>query len=179
MRYFVALLFLVLLFAVPSPLFAHTQIQVIKMTKDGFEPQDVTVDSNQTVIFTNQDDKERWPASNVHPTHELYPQFDPKGPIKIGGSWTFSPKNPGEWKYHDHLFPHLRGTVVVGHEGNLGPPAQNSQPPLGALLSKVIEMWSNFSTWMKTVAKPKQTNVLGAADFSKLSSDEQIKYLND
>src|SRR5947207_2542475 len=102
------LLFLILsifplLIFFPNTVFAHSEIKVIEMTKEGFEPQSVTVDENQTIIFYNRDTVSRYPASNPHPTHDLYPEFDPKKPILPGDSWPFRPKKIGTWKYHDHL----------------------------------------------------------------------------
>jgi hypothetical protein len=95
-----------------SPTSAHSETQVIKMTQDGFTPQTVTIDTNSTVIFLNDDKVDRWPASDIHPTHTEYSEFDPKEPIKVAKSWTFKPK-AGNWKFHDHLNPHFRGTLIV------------------------------------------------------------------
>ncbi len=110
------LLFLILSVFFPTVVSAHSEVQVIEITKDGFNPQSVTVDQNQTIIFLNRDDTPRWPASNSHPTHDLYPEFDPKKSIEPGDSWPFKPKNVGTWKYHDHLFPHMRGVITVNAE---------------------------------------------------------------
>lgn len=88
----------------------------IKMTPDGFEPQNLTVDQGSTVIFLNEDKIDRWPASNNHPIHNLYPEFDPKQAIAPGKSWSFKPQKAGAFKYHDHLNPHLRATLVVEGE---------------------------------------------------------------
>ena len=107
-------LLLGLFFCFPNSLFrlsgvsAHSQTQVIEMIKGGFEPSSITIDTNTTVIFLNKDEESRWPASNVHPTHELYPEFDPKRAIPPGESWQFKPNRAGEWKFHDHIFPHFR-----------------------------------------------------------------------
>lgn len=98
--------------------FAHSQVQIIEMSENGFEPDSVTVDENSTIIFVNKDNQPRWPASNVHPTHALYPEFDPRKSIQKGGSWSFKPKKTGIWKYHDHLEPHQRGTITVNKEMN-------------------------------------------------------------
>lgn len=123
MRKFVFFLIsaLVLLFPIYLPagrqdILAHSETQVIEMTEEGFVPQEVTIDLNSSVIFVNKDSEYRWPASNTHPTHELYPQFDSKHAIKPGKSWVFKPEKIGVWKYHDHLFPHKRGLLVVTEE---------------------------------------------------------------
>lgn len=86
---------------------------IIRMTKDGFLPSTITAVSNDTIIFVNEDQKPRWPASNIHPTHQIYPEFDPLKPISSGESWSFVFDKPGRWRYHDHLFPELNGEINV------------------------------------------------------------------
>lgn len=90
-----------------------TKSMTILMKKEGFEPAEVRIKKATTVKFINQDSQERWPASNLHPTHGIYPAFDPKMPIKSGAEWSFVFNNIGTWKYHDHLTPSLRGVIVV------------------------------------------------------------------
>lgn len=126
-NFFLGLLVLIA-FLTPKIIFAHSQTQVVEMTPNGFEPQTVTVDENSTVLFVNQDKVAHWPASNVHPTHDIYPEFDPQKPIEPGNSWSFKPKKVGEWKYHDHLFPHIRGTIIV-----IGEESTNVVRPPGGL----------------------------------------------
>jgi hypothetical protein len=113
------LFFLILSVFFPTVVSAHSEVQIIEMTKDGFNPQSVTVDHNQTIIFLNRDDVPRWPASNSHPMHDVYPEFDPKNSIEPGASWPFKPQKIGTWKYHDHLFPHMRGIIVVNAESSV------------------------------------------------------------
>jgi hypothetical protein len=54
-----------------------------------------------------------WPASDFHPTHNLYPEFDPKKPIAQNSSWVFVFDKSGKWTYHNHLFPSQIGTIIV------------------------------------------------------------------
>ena len=102
MKTLLILLIAVLLFF-PKDIFAHSAVQVIEMTADGFVPQEITIDENSSLIFVNKDKVAHWPASNPHPIHSIYPAFDPKKPIGQGDSWSFKP-GAGTWKYHDHLF---------------------------------------------------------------------------
>jgi len=53
----------------------------ITLTESGFEPTSTTVKLGDSVTFTSKRGKPFWPASDLHPSHELYPQFDPKRPI--------------------------------------------------------------------------------------------------
>jgi hypothetical protein len=110
------ILFLILSLFFPTTVSAHSEVQIIEITKDGFNPQSVIVDHNQTIIFLNRDEVPRWPASNSHPSHDVYPEFDPKNSIEPGASWPFKPQKIGTWKYHDHLFPHMRGVIIVNAE---------------------------------------------------------------
>ena len=54
-----------------------------------------------------------WPASDLHPTHSLYSEFDPGEPFESGKAWAFTFDKPGQWGYHDHLKPNHRGVVTV------------------------------------------------------------------
>ena len=49
---------------------------VVKITDKGFEPSTLTINAGDTVKFENKSSDDAWPASNVHPTHQLYPGFD-------------------------------------------------------------------------------------------------------
>ncbi len=88
-------------------------IAVITMTPEGFSPTTTRVKNGDVVRFENKDTDWRWPASDLHPTHELYPEFDPQEPIKAGEGWSFRFQEQGSWRFHDHLKPNKRGTLVV------------------------------------------------------------------
>ncbi|OGZ44908.1 MAG: hypothetical protein A3C84_00975 [Candidatus Ryanbacteria bacterium RIFCSPHIGHO2_02_FULL_48_12] len=86
----------------------------IRMTKNGFEPEEVTIQKGMRVTWVNEDSVPRWPASNLHPTHGIYPEFDPLEGIPPGASWSFVFDRVGSWRFHDHLLPQMKGTVYVG-----------------------------------------------------------------
>mgnify|MGYP000190311201 CR=1 FL=1 len=88
----------------------------VLITPTGFKPDELAVVKGTTVRFINNDTKQRWPASDIHPTHDLYPEFDPKSPVETSASWQFTFEKVGEWKYHDHLLPHQKGTITVTAE---------------------------------------------------------------
>lgn len=85
----------------------------IVRTNDGYEPKGVTINQGDTVSFTNESDAFHWPASDVHPTHQIYSDFDPRTPIGPGETWSFTFMEAGEWVFHDHLRANLRGKVIV------------------------------------------------------------------
>ncbi len=86
---------------------------VITLTPDGFVPSENTIAQGQTVTFKNTTGKPFWPASNLHPSHLLYPEFDPKQPIDANDTWSFTFDKPGSWRFHDHLAPYFTGTITV------------------------------------------------------------------
>lgn len=87
-------------------------IQVL-MTEKGFEPEITTLKQGTTVTFVNNDKTWHWPASDLHPTHTIYPEFDPKQPVEPGKSWAFTFNRIGSWNYHDHLSPLTTGKIIV------------------------------------------------------------------
>lgn len=85
----------------------------IVRTNNGYEPRDVIIKVGEAVSFVNESDEFHWPASDVHPTHTIYSEFDPDAPVAPGETWTFVFTRAGEWKYHDHIRANLRGTITV------------------------------------------------------------------
>ncbi len=90
-----------------------TRDNVITITASGPSPKNITIQKGDTVIFVNADTEEHWPASDPHPSHTIYPQFDPKHDITPGESWQFTFTRVGTWGFHDHENPLHRGTVTV------------------------------------------------------------------
>lgn len=79
----------------------------------GATPLTMSVAAGTTVQFVNNGQAPRWPASDVHPTHEILPAFDAKRGLQTGENYTFTFVTPGTWRWHDHLHPTVRGTITV------------------------------------------------------------------
>ncbi|OHA63687.1 MAG: hypothetical protein A2842_01305 [Candidatus Wildermuthbacteria bacterium RIFCSPHIGHO2_01_FULL_48_25] len=100
---------------------------VVLYTDSGFVPQIFIVQLGETVTFVNGSTSPMWPATAVHPTHQVYPGsdinkcntaeekniFDACGGIEPNQEWSFTFEEKGSWGYHDHLNPSRRGTIVV------------------------------------------------------------------
>ena len=78
-----------------------------------FDPPSLDIKQCTKVTFKNVDVKEHWPASDFHPTHGIYPEFDPLKGVEAQGEWSFIFDRLGSWKYHDHLNPQVHGVVNV------------------------------------------------------------------
>ncbi len=86
----------------------------ILVGKDGFNPSSLSIKQGDAVTFVSDGTVEAfWPASDSHPTHGIYPEFDPKQPIPADESWTFVFQKTGLWKAHDHMNSHIKGEIVV------------------------------------------------------------------
>lgn len=100
----------------------------IEITQDGsFVPAELRIKQGDKVTWTNNWDKDSWPASAAHPTHEVYPGssiqkcntdeesriFDACKGIKPGESWSFTFNEKGSWNYHNHLVLGKFGKVIV------------------------------------------------------------------
>jgi len=86
---------------------------VIELREDGFYPSELTIQKGETVIFKTRLNKEFWPASDIHPTHGIYPEFDPKEPMAPDNEWSFTFTRVGRWVYHDHLGAYNTGVIYV------------------------------------------------------------------
>lgn len=84
---------------------------VVELLEGGYSPEEVTIKRGDVVKFVNKRKHYFWPASNLHPTHTIYPEFDPQEPVE--SSWSFRFNKVGEWRYHDHLAPYFTGKVKV------------------------------------------------------------------
>jgi len=92
----------------------------VVLTEHGFSPREITVSVGDTVTFVNKRDKYFWPASDFHPTHTTYQEFDAQSALAPHSSWSFTFERTGLFKYHDHLAPFYFGIVRVKDEqGNV------------------------------------------------------------
>ena len=57
-----------------------------------------------------------WVASNPHPIHTDYSDFDAKRGYAKGERYSFTFFKQGTWKYHNHLNPGEGGVIVVESE---------------------------------------------------------------
>ncbi|MBI2099042.1 hypothetical protein HYT45_01345 [Candidatus Uhrbacteria bacterium] len=87
---------------------------MVEMTANGFNPPAFDIQVGTTVKFVNKDTVAHWPASGVHPTHQLCPGFDALKPIPPGESYSFTFTVAKTCPMHDHLNPGTRGSITIG-----------------------------------------------------------------
>lgn len=85
----------------------------ISLTENGFVPFVLTVAKEDKVTFSTLGNKYFWPASDFHPTHEIYSEFDSRRPVGTSEQWAFTFEKEGTWGFHDHLNPLFKGKIIV------------------------------------------------------------------
>jgi plastocyanin len=102
---------------------------IVVYTDNGYSPSEITIKKGETVVFRNESSRVMWPATDIHPSHTLYPGsdiqkcfdgqsdisvlFDACGEIQPEEEWSFTFEESGTWKYHDHKRSSDTGTVTV------------------------------------------------------------------
>ena len=98
---------------------------LVEFTEEGFVPKRLEIEVGQQVRFVNASGSSLWPASNIHPTHQIMPEFDAGSPVGDDGVWAFTFDKPGFWRYHNHMVPGHSGLIVA-----TGGDVVESVPPL-------------------------------------------------
>ena len=62
----------------------------IVLKDDGFKPQRLVIKVGDSVNFSTTRSESFWPASDAHPQHDMYPDFDPRKPISPDDTWSFT-----------------------------------------------------------------------------------------
>lgn len=88
-------------------------IVYVTLTEEGYQPSELFIKTGTKVIFKTTVNRPHWPASNLHPTHEIYSAFDPKKPIPATEEWSFVFDKVGDWKFHDHIRSYYTGIIHV------------------------------------------------------------------
>lgn len=76
-------------------------------------PKDVTIKVGDSVKFINNDDVLRWPASGVHPTHQICPGFDSLRGLNKGETYSFTFREAKVCPWHDHPKTSINGKITV------------------------------------------------------------------
>ena len=85
----------------------------VEMTSAGFSPKEISINIGDAVQFINKDIRDWWPASGVHPTHQVCPGLDALKDIKPGDSYSHTFSTAATCPMHDHLKPSFFGKIIV------------------------------------------------------------------
>ncbi len=85
---------------------------IIEITKNGFEPANITVSAGETIIFKNLDDKAHQVAADPHPTHDVLPELF-SAQIYKNGSYRFVFNKKGSFGAHLEDNPSVLTKIIV------------------------------------------------------------------
>ncbi|KKS44201.1 MAG: hypothetical protein UV48_C0012G0005 [Candidatus Azambacteria bacterium GW2011_GWA2_42_9] len=85
----------------------------VEYKENQFVPRELKIKKGDIVTWINNNSEPIWPASAIHPTHQVYPGFDALKGLNTGESYSFTFDKVGNWKYHNHLNPSVTGVVEV------------------------------------------------------------------
>jgi plastocyanin len=143
--------------ALPAPGLAATI--AVKITATGFTPKSVTVNSADTVKWTNADTVNHQLVANNGAFASAI--------IKPGNAYSFTFKTAGTFHYHDALKPSLTGTIIVK-----GPP-----PQISVAVSVPIITYGDQTTISGTVSSVKANETVTILAQPYGSSAQQIATL--
>ena len=132
----------------------------VHMTPQGYEPRNVAINQGKTIAFENVSSAEMWPASNIHPTHEIYSAFDPKQPLAPGETWLFTFDRAGKWLYHDHLYPTISGTIAVTVDGL----PEAGETLAGQADNPLRRLVDSLAAWLRGFMGPAEDTATSSAD---------------
>jgi len=155
--------------SIPSA-YAHTPNSItIEVSKDGFSPNEVTILKGDVVFFISTGEEAHWPASNIHPTHEIYSEFDSRKPIKVGEEWSFRFNKEGQWTFHDHLNPQFTGVITVledNHEsGSSSLTTQTEESESKGVFSRIRSVFRNFASRIASFFRKNESTRTGTVEF--------------
>lgn len=92
---------------------SKNQIVTIVFANNTANPLNAKIRVGDTVRFVNNDNEQRWPASGLHPTHQICQGFDSLRGLNKGESYSFTFNEVKTCPWHNHLNPSIGGQVVV------------------------------------------------------------------
>lgn len=110
-------------------------------TSAGFIPSTIEIPPNSRVAFRNISDISLWVASDPHPAHTDYPQFDATAAGSLKEVNIFEFKNAGTFGFHNHEKSIDRGTVRVIDPANPVPNIDKTTESQRAVRDKLLALF--------------------------------------
>lgn len=85
----------------------------INYTDTGFQPSFIAIRVGDKIRFRNESGADMWVASNDHPFHDDYVEFDAHGSVGRYGEYIFTFDRVGTWGFHNHVNHVHEGVVSV------------------------------------------------------------------
>jgi len=89
----------------------------VKYGDNGFEPATIRIKRGTTVNFVNNTEIPMYVASDPHPQHTAYPEFEAGVALqrfpRPGENFSFTFDKAGTWSYHNHAQPDHMAVITV------------------------------------------------------------------
>lgn len=96
----------------PSAKITPSKINNITLTKNGFEPNEITVNVGTEVVWVNESGQLATVDSNPHPIHTDHSELN-LGEFGNGEKINIIFRQPGVYKFHNHYNSEQGGTIIV------------------------------------------------------------------
>ncbi|MBI4088440.1 cupredoxin domain-containing protein [Candidatus Kaiserbacteria bacterium] len=171
----------------------RAQEVIVVRTERGFKPSVIQIHKGDTVVFVSTG-AEFWPASDVHPTHGIYSEFDPRTALQPHEQWKFRFDKAGVWSFHDHLEPQMRGKIlVVGEDGEsireclearpgtIQPECWEAEVTTLIDTSGITEAFDAVKRWYSEMSEFQRNchdvmHVIGTATYERYMQDESVTW---
>jgi plastocyanin len=90
----------------------QNQTHTVFIENGKFDPNTLSVNKNDTVVWLNKDTATHVIASDPHPAHTALPGLESNN-LSSNQTFSFKFTESGSFKYHDHLYPNIKGTIIV------------------------------------------------------------------
>lgn len=88
------------------------EVQSVSVTNNGFVPQELTIKKGEMITWTNNANGPVNISSDPYPLNNAYPPLN-LGNFNAGESLSLIFDKPGTYKYHNHIIPPQKGTIIV------------------------------------------------------------------
>jgi hypothetical protein len=112
----------------------------ILYTSEGYQPDLLEIPLGSRVAFKNTTTVPMWTASDPHPTHNDYPEFDAKKDYLSDEVYIFTFTKAGTFGFHNHEKSIHRGTIRVTDPANPLPNIDKTKQSQRATRDKLLAM---------------------------------------
>lgn len=140
---------------------------LIELREDGFHPSRLVIEEGDTVVFASKTGEAFWPASDVHPTHTAYPEFDPREPVPANETWEFTFTEAGTYGFHDHIVSTFEGEIIVERD-------DGSRVEVDCSTERTVQCWERLM-----LATLNEEGVVSALNEIVHLSETEPLFIND
>lgn len=121
---------------IPEPEFEYE----VQYTAEGYSPNVLEVEIGSRVAFHNMSDIPMWTASDPHPVHSDFSDFDAQRGYGVGETYIYQFQNVGTFGFHNHMKSLHRGVIRVIDPENPAPEIDKAKESQRATRDEFLAM---------------------------------------